>query len=99
MKKIVVVALMLLCGSGYTRTQVSLNIGIGVPVYYERPVYYTPVYCPPPPVYYEQRCYPVPAPVVVYVDRDYGYGRDYDRFRGYDRHDDDHFRGHGSRWH
>lgn len=99
MKKIVVVALMLLCGSGYARTQVSLNIGVGLPIYCERPVYYAPVYCPPPPVYYEQRCYPVPAPVVVYVDRNHGYGRDYDRFRGYDHHDDDHFRGHNPRWH
>jgi hypothetical protein len=95
MKKIVVVALILMSGSGYARTQVSLNIGFGRPIYCERPVYYTPVYYSPAPVYYEQRCYPAPSPVVVYVDRD----REYGHFRGYDHHDDGHFRGHGSRWH
>ena len=111
MKTIVVAALLLLCGSGYARTQVSLNIGVGVPVYYERPVYcerpvyynypqpvyYEPVYCPPPPVRYVQRWYP--APVVVYMDRDHGYNRDNDRSHGYDHHNDDRSRGHGSRWH
>ncbi|MFA7369714.1 MAG: hypothetical protein WC334_08735 [Kiritimatiellales bacterium] len=97
MKKIVVVALLLLCGSGYARTQVSLNLGIGLPIYCERPVYYVPVYCPPPPVYCEPRCYPVPAPV-VYVDRDHGY-RDCDHYRGYDHHNDDHSRRHSPRRH
>ncbi|NOU35904.1 MAG: hypothetical protein HOO88_03935 [Kiritimatiellaceae bacterium] len=94
MKKIVVVALILMSGSGYARTQVSLNIGVGLPIYYERPVYYTPVYYSPAPVYYEQRCYP--APVVVYVDRD----REYRSFHGYGHHDNDgRFRGHDSHRH
>jgi len=86
MKKIVVVAIILLCGNGYARTLVDLNIGFGFPVRYE-PVVYVPAYCPPPPptvVYYEPRYYR-PAPVYVeYRDR-----WDHGRFH----HDDDHHRG------
>jgi len=92
MKRIMVVALVFLCGNGYARTYVDVNIGF--PVYCERPVYYVPVYYPPPPppVFYEAR-YCRPAPVYVEY-RDY---RHEDRRDNY--HDRHHDRGAGQYWH
>ncbi len=92
MKKTVIgVAILLLCGSGYTRTQVSLNVGVGVPVYYERPVYYEPVYYPPPPVIvYRDPYYTSHTPVVIGASWN---NRDHHDYR-HDGHGN--YNGHGS---
>lgn len=80
MKKLIVAALIVLCGCGYARSRVSVEVAYGRPVCYARTGCSTYNYRSPPVYYYSS--YYRPAPIVIYRDR---YYTDYGRFRSHSR--------------
>lgn len=67
---------------------ISVGVSIGLPVFVAAPVYYEPVYYPPPPVYYAPRV--VYAPPVYYAPRVV--------YSSYHRHGHHSDRGHRGHW-